>query len=166
MATRTVYQTDVNGVFVGLVQADESPLEPGVYLIPRGAVTEAPPTVPDGQQARWTGAAWVLEGQPLPPVPRGAGEVIPLGALTPVDFLERLSLAQQVAIEMASTAATEVGATVRVADKMVRAARWVDPADPRTASLLDALIAAVPTAFGRNDAERRVERDRILAPVG
>lgn len=33
---KTVYQTNAEGYFVGPVQADPSPLEPGVWLIPGG----------------------------------------------------------------------------------------------------------------------------------
>lgn len=67
---KLVSQLDAQGVFVMAVEADESPLEPGVYLIPGGAVDAAPPEMPAGQRARWDGAAFVLE--PLPP-----GEVLP-----------------------------------------------------------------------------------------
>lgn len=67
--TTTVYQTDAAGVYLGPVTADESPLEPGVLLLPRGCVETAPPAIPAGQRARWTGLAWVLEDVPVPPVP-------------------------------------------------------------------------------------------------
>lgn len=39
-------------IFTGASEADESPLEPGVYLIPAHAVTEAPPEAPAGSIAR------------------------------------------------------------------------------------------------------------------
>lgn len=67
---KLVSQLDAQGVFVMAVEADESPLEPGVYLIPGGAVDAAPPDVPTGQRARWDGSAFALEplptAQPLP----------------------------------------------------------------------------------------------------
>lgn len=40
-------------IFTGASQAEESPLEPGVYLIPAQATTIAPPTVTDGRLARY-----------------------------------------------------------------------------------------------------------------
>lgn len=66
-----VSQLDAAGVFVQAVEADESPLEPGVFLIPGGALDAAPPDVPHGQRARWVDGAFVLEALPpatvLPP---------------------------------------------------------------------------------------------------
>jgi hypothetical protein len=62
-----VYQTDREGVFVSPVEADKSPLEPDVFLIPQGAVTVEPPEVNPGEQARWDGNEWVTE----PISPRG-----------------------------------------------------------------------------------------------
>ncbi len=85
---------------------------------------------------------------------------VPPGALTPVDFLDRFSFQQMVAIETAA----EANASVRVVDKLLGRAHWVDPADPKTAAMLDALMAAVPSAFGATDADRQRERARILAP--
>lgn len=73
--SKTVYQTDRNGNYVGPMLADESPLEPGVFLIPAGCVETAPPSIPAGKMARWTGAAWILVNRPgaapspVPPSP-------------------------------------------------------------------------------------------------
>lgn len=69
------YQTDHDGVFVGVVVCDESPMEPGVYLIPAGAVTVPPPATSDGEMAVWNGSGWnvqpiVIEPEPeIPPRP-------------------------------------------------------------------------------------------------
>jgi hypothetical protein len=60
MNTKTVYQTNHLGIFVGPVTADESPLEPGVFLIPGGCVMTPPPTVPEHKAAWWNGKAWQL----------------------------------------------------------------------------------------------------------
>jgi hypothetical protein len=54
------FQTDESGYLVGEFDADQSPLEPGAFLIPRGGVTIAPPAVGAEQAARWTGAAWEI----------------------------------------------------------------------------------------------------------
>lgn len=59
--TKIVYQLDGNGYFAGEAVADESPLEPGVYLVPAGCVDAPPPKVADGMCARWTGEAWTEE---------------------------------------------------------------------------------------------------------
>ena len=39
------------------------------YLIPSNSTTVAPPVIPDGKQARWTGQEWVLEDKPIPDPP-------------------------------------------------------------------------------------------------
>lgn len=67
---KTVYQTDFDGFFTGPVEADPSPLEPGVWLIPAGAVEVEPPELGSGQRARWNGGAWdVIDPPPPPPAP-------------------------------------------------------------------------------------------------
>lgn len=60
MTTKTVYQTDELGIYVGLAIADASPLEPGVWLIPALCVEQEPPSAPEGQAARWDGLNWKL----------------------------------------------------------------------------------------------------------
>jgi hypothetical protein len=71
--TKLVYQTNESGIYVGPAQADESPLEPGVFLIPGGAIEVEPPALKDGQRARWRNGAWVIEDadavEPPPPTP-------------------------------------------------------------------------------------------------
>lgn len=78
MKTKTVIQLDAEGYAVGQVQADESPREPGVFLIPGGCIEAEWPSVPQGQRARWTGQGWALEAipePPPPPAPPSAAEV-------------------------------------------------------------------------------------------
>lgn len=58
--TKTVYQTSQLGLFTGITEADESPLEPGVFLIPGGCVETAPPSIPEHKAAHWNGQAWTL----------------------------------------------------------------------------------------------------------
>lgn len=67
--TKTVYQTDAAGYYVGPAIADESPLEQGVYLIPAGCVEIAPPAFTETQRACWNNGAWAVEDIPLPPQP-------------------------------------------------------------------------------------------------
>lgn len=59
MPTKTVYQTNSSGLFVGLAEADPSPMEPGVWLIPGGCVETPPPTYDFGLWPAWNGEAWV-----------------------------------------------------------------------------------------------------------
>lgn len=58
--TKTVYQTSSLGLYTGTTEADESPLEPGVFLIPGGCVETAPPAIPENKAAYWNGQAWSL----------------------------------------------------------------------------------------------------------
>lgn len=60
MKTITVYNFDTAGFYTGSSDADESPMEPGVFLMPQNSTTEKPPKAPEGKRARWTGAAWKL----------------------------------------------------------------------------------------------------------
>ena len=60
----TVYQTSSDGLFCFETDADESPLEPGVFLIPRGCVREPPPKAPYGYRARYVAGRWDVEQVP------------------------------------------------------------------------------------------------------
>jgi hypothetical protein len=60
-----VYQTDINGVYVGDTVADQDPLDGTNWLIPAGCVETAPPTIADSQLAKWNGTEWVVETIPV-----------------------------------------------------------------------------------------------------
>lgn len=60
MNAKTVYQTDHLGIYTGMTQADPSPLEPNVWLIPGGCVEVPPPTPGEHQVPRWDGHRWQL----------------------------------------------------------------------------------------------------------
>ncbi|MDP4300336.1 hypothetical protein [Leptothrix discophora] len=62
---KVVYQTNAAGQYTGPIQADESPLEPGVWLIPAGCVEDAPPPLGDHEIARWDGTSWQVETLPM-----------------------------------------------------------------------------------------------------
>jgi hypothetical protein len=63
-----VFQTDYDGYFVGPNYADESPLEPGVWLIPGGCVTVEPPQFnAEIERARWVNNEWIVELIPIEP---------------------------------------------------------------------------------------------------
>lgn len=75
MNAKTVYQYDLAGLYAGQTDADESPLEPGVFLIPARCVEVAPPEPNGDQWPRWNGAKWELitvspanDNQPASPV--------------------------------------------------------------------------------------------------
>lgn len=60
---KIVYQYDLAGRYVDEIMADESPREPGVYLLPSRTTETAPPprdTWPDGRWPRWTGTGWAM----------------------------------------------------------------------------------------------------------
>jgi hypothetical protein len=69
-----VAQLDDNGYFIGMTVAYESPLEPGVYHMPRGTVDVEAPDTPDNHLARWEDM-WVFE--PIPE-PEPEPEVVPV----------------------------------------------------------------------------------------
>ena len=64
------------GVFIGVDFAQESPLEPGVFLLPAGATFVEPPQVAEGKQATWDGKAWAVTDIPLPPAPEPEPEPV------------------------------------------------------------------------------------------
>ena len=66
---KNVSQLDAAGYFAGTTIADESPLEPGVFLLPGGAVDASAPDTPSGHLAKWANGGWSFEPIPLPPEP-------------------------------------------------------------------------------------------------
>jgi hypothetical protein len=66
---KTVYQLNQQGEYIGETIAHESPLEPGIYLIPGGCVETAPPETKKGQVAVWDGV-WTLVDVPEPEKPK------------------------------------------------------------------------------------------------
>jgi hypothetical protein len=63
---KTVVQLNQQGYYTGLTVADESPLEPGVYLMPAGTTDAAQPDIPENHLARWVDNNWTFE--PIPSV--------------------------------------------------------------------------------------------------
>ena len=83
------------GIFYAEGVADESPLEPGVFLIPAHATTIAPPEVTEPEVAVFKDGGWSVELLPPPPEP----EPVPLPAppkplveLTPEEKLAKSGL--------------------------------------------------------------------------
>lgn len=64
---KNVSQLDQEGYFVGTTTAEPSPLEPGVFLMPAGAIDRAPPkTIEPGKRYRPWGTGWRAEEIPEP----------------------------------------------------------------------------------------------------
>ncbi len=79
MTSKTAYQTDFAGLYAGTTIADESPMEPGVYLLPARATFQPPPeSWPDDKWPRFNGVDWALVTRPVLPV-----------AMDPVEKLRR-----------------------------------------------------------------------------
>lgn len=65
---RIYFYDPATGIYTGDGVAQESPLEPGVFLIPANATTTAPPADADGIVA-FIGSSWVVLPRPdAPPV--------------------------------------------------------------------------------------------------
>ena len=65
MNQKSVYQINYSGLFIGETFADESPLEPGIFLILSGCVELAPPEEwPEDKWPRWNGFKWELIQKP------------------------------------------------------------------------------------------------------
>jgi hypothetical protein len=52
------------GEFMGATTADESPLEPGVFLVPASATIDAPPDCVATERPVFKEGAWVVEAAP------------------------------------------------------------------------------------------------------
>jgi len=63
-----IYNYDVNGIYVGESIADESPLEPGKFLIPALATEIAPPKATKGKMVVFNGNNWELQDLPVEPI--------------------------------------------------------------------------------------------------
>lgn len=67
MNTKPAYQFDLAGLFVGETVSHESPLEPGIFLLPARCTYVAPPNEwPADKWPRWNGADWDLVTRPAP----------------------------------------------------------------------------------------------------
>lgn len=71
MTTKPFFLFDGDGVYSGVYEAQESPLEPGAYISPELSTTVAPPLLQDNQSAKWSGVDWLVitnsEPEPVQP---------------------------------------------------------------------------------------------------
>lgn len=58
--TKTVYQTDADGLYLYPVEANELALAEGIFNIPYAAVEDQPPVAPAGMVARRAEGIWAL----------------------------------------------------------------------------------------------------------
>lgn len=76
-----IYNYDaLTGEYIGETTADESPLEPGIFLIPANATTTAPPNTQAGKTINFQNGAWVFIDIPVlepEPEPQTKPEVKP-----------------------------------------------------------------------------------------
>lgn len=111
---KTVSQLNAQGYFTGPVIADESPLEPGVYLLPGGAIDVPPPTVPAGKVALRQGSSWVFvlppESPETPPPVAGVPQ-----SVTRFQALAALHLAGHLPAVQAIMAAPETPVLAKLA---------------------------------------------------
>lgn len=65
MGNNIAYQLDKAGNLIGQTIADESPLEPGIYLVPAGCTLTPPPdSGQDGKWPRFNGTTWDMVTKP------------------------------------------------------------------------------------------------------
>ena len=53
-----------SGLYLGTSEADESPLEPGVFILPAFATFKNPPDFEEGKICVWNGEHWELRDAP------------------------------------------------------------------------------------------------------
>lgn len=90
------YYSSESGVLLGEGVADESPLEPGVWLIPAYAAADEPPATTKGFRVVRAGNEWQVQPIPEPvPEPKPEPEAPPsveAGALSPEQKLSLIGL--------------------------------------------------------------------------
>lgn len=110
MNQKIVSQLDAQGYFVGTTTADESPLEPGVFLLPAGTVDVQAPVVTEGKRMKWAGE-WVAEDIPPPQSADPIQVESPVPTCTPWQIrkaLNALGLRQQVEDAVAQSEVLDV----------------------------------------------------------
>lgn len=156
------YQTNRDGYFVGLVEADESPLQPGVFVLPGGAVATEPPSFGPGSAARWIDGAWQIVA-----VPDALPATDPPAPPTPAELLEAWRArtvvsafqAKEALLDRGKLAAAEAAA-VAAGGRTLRA--WQTATE--YARLSPAIVALAP-AIGITDPEDLDELFREAAVI-
>lgn len=139
------------GFYVGTTIADESPLEPGVWLMPAHTTETRPPAFDvQMERARWTGEAWTVEPLPVgpPDLPVDPPPPLVLTRIFKADIWRRTTDAEAAIIDGALQAQP-----VRMR-RLWDDSQWLETTD----ELYPTLEAAFVAAFG---AKRAAE---LLAP--
>lgn len=66
MSKRFYIFDEVTGAFIDFYDAQESPLEPGVYICPTSSTEIEPPGQVDGKLIKWINGKWSYEDIPEP----------------------------------------------------------------------------------------------------
>lgn len=98
---KIVSQLNNEGYFLGPTTADESPLEPGVFLIPGLAIDVEPPVIPAGKLAKWKNGSWVFEDVATPPAPPEPPVLTPKEK-DEIRFMRRASARDRIVAEFAA----------------------------------------------------------------
>lgn len=104
---KTVYLFDATGAYIGTYDAQESPLEPGVFITPVFSTSSVPPEVLPNQVAVFNGNSWTVQQIPEPE-PEMEPPVPPI-SVTPWQIRKAL-----LAIGLLDTVEAEVAASGRV----------------------------------------------------
>lgn len=104
---KTVYLFDATGAYIGTYDAQESPLEPGVFITPVLSTSSAPPEVLPNQVAVFNGSSWAVQQIPEPE-PEIAPPVPPI-SVTPWQIRKAL-----LAVGLLDTVEAEVAVSGRV----------------------------------------------------
>ncbi|WP_153114630.1 hypothetical protein [Rhodocyclus tenuis] len=108
MSQKIVSQLDADGYFRGPATADESPRDPGKFLLPGGCIDREPPAVIEpGKRYRPHGDDWTCEDMPeQTPIPTPANSRVAeiYGRLLAIDS-ESIRPAREIATAVASAQA-------------------------------------------------------------
>ena len=140
MPAKVVYQTARDGRYVGPAEADESPLEPGVFLIPAGCVEQRPPIpASDKEVPVFVDGKWVLVPVPPEPEPEPVSEPPRVPRITsPREFFARLTKRERSRIRAAARSNDDVADWY----DLLRLAGYIDLDDPETIAGVKALVRA------------------------
>lgn len=143
---KTVYlYDDKTGEFTTSYNAQESPLEPGVYIEPELSTDIEPPTFTDLQDCKFIGTTWVVSDKPVAPIE----PVIPLTVLQKRAQLQPLSAWQVRKVLTQFNLRNQVETAIANADQNTKDA-W---AYAKEFQRDDVLLNSMATALGLTDAQ-------------
>ena len=155
MENKIVSKLDALGYFAGPVEADESPLEPEVYLIPGGCIDMDPPSIIEpGMRYKPVDGQWVAE---VIPVPQKQPD-------QPPPTLADVKQAAKVSIDIQAGVARSRYITVapgQEATYLLKSAQAQQYKDAGYSGTVPVMVAAEQEAAG--DASARAAADRILS---